>query len=102
MTGAKRHHRLQWVFAFALPLVCLSAGHGFADDPTSDQLKFFESNVRPILVKHCHKCHSGDEPKGELNLDSRSGLLTGGESGAVVSPGNPADSPLVARTRAAL
>src|SRR5688572_14965512 len=97
MTFAKRHHRLLWVIVFAIPLAFVLAGRAKADDPaaaTPEQLKFFESSVRPILVKHCQKCHSGDDPKGELSLESRSGLLTGGASGQVVTPGDPSDSAL--------
>ncbi|MGI8980905.1 MAG: PSD1 and planctomycete cytochrome C domain-containing protein [Pirellulaceae bacterium] len=64
-------------------------------NPTPEQLLFFEAKVRPILVANCHKCHSGKEPKGDLSLDSRGGLLAGGESGDVVVPGQPEKSLLV-------
>ena len=63
--------------------------------PTPEQLQFFETKVRPILVANCQKCHSGKEPKGDLSLDSRGGLLAGGESGDVVVPGQPQKSLLV-------
>src|SRR5436309_15924941 len=63
--------------------------------PTPEQLQFFETKVRPILVANCQKCHSGKEPKGDLHLDSRGGLLAGGESGDVVVPGQPEKSLLV-------
>ena len=63
--------------------------------PTPEELQFFESKVRPILVQNCHKCHSGAKPKGDLSLASRDGLLAGGESGDVVIPGQPEKSLLV-------
>src|SRR6187401_3592437 len=66
-----------------------------AAKPTADQAQFFESKVRPILVANCQKCHSGKEPKGDLSLTSRDGLLAGGESGDVVVPGQPEKSLLV-------
>jgi hypothetical protein len=28
----------------------------------------FENEIRPLLVKYCQKCHSGEKPKGEFNL----------------------------------
>ncbi len=58
---------------------------------------FFESKIRPILVLHCYKCHSHavDPPKGGLQLDWRDGLLTGGDSGAAVVPGNLTESLLL-------
>lgn len=47
-----------------------------------DQLAFFESKIRPVLVEHCQKCHSDDAKeqgnlKANLWLDSREGLLRG-------------------------
>ena len=44
---------------------------------------FFEKKIRPMLVEHCYKCHSAsaEKVKGGLLLDSREGILHGGESG---------------------
>ena len=62
---------------------------------------FFEKKVRPILVHNCYECHSGDaaKAKGHLLLDSAEGLHKGGDSGAVVMPGNADDSLLVQAIR---
>jgi hypothetical protein len=68
---------------------------GETSKATPEQLQFFETKVRPILVAHCQKCHSGSKPKGDLSLDSRGGLLAGGETGDVVVPGQPEKSLLV-------
>ncbi|MFN9915534.1 MAG: hypothetical protein ACK53L_23285, partial [Pirellulaceae bacterium] len=48
---------------------------------TDRQLQFFEGKVRPLLVKHCYECHSTEAGKAEGNLllDSRPGLLEGGD-----------------------
>jgi Protein of unknown function (DUF1549)/Protein of unknown function (DUF1553)/Planctomycete cytochrome C len=64
---------------------------------TAKGVEFFESKIRPVLVQHCYKCHSADqkEPKGGLLLDSREGLAKGGESGAVIVPGEPKESLLL-------
>ena len=61
------------------------------------KVRFFEARIRPVLVKHCYKCHSGSakEVKGGLRLDFRGGLLKGGDSGAVVSIGKPKESSLL-------
>ncbi|MEX2185379.1 MAG: PSD1 and planctomycete cytochrome C domain-containing protein [Pirellulales bacterium] len=66
-------------------------------EPTAEQAEFFEKQVRPILVARCHKCHSGnvDEPKGSLRLDARSTMLGGGDSGAAIVPGKPAESMMI-------
>ena len=35
-----------------------SAGLATAADMTPDQRTFFESKIRPVLVKQCYECHS--------------------------------------------
>ena len=61
-------------------------------------LAFFEKKVRPILVSHCYTCHSADtKPSGDLRVDDRNGLLTGGKSGPAVVPGKPGASLLLKR-----
>lgn len=58
---------------------------------------FFETRIRPVLVNHCYKCHSASisQPKGGLRVDSRDLLRRGGDSGAAVVPGQPAESLLL-------
>jgi cytochrome c553 len=73
-----------------------------ADPPaatnTPDQVAFFEKKIRPLFFAHCHGCHSADtNAKGGLRVDDRNGLLTGGNSGPAVMPGEPARSGLLAR-----
>ncbi|MCA9033701.1 MAG: PSD1 domain-containing protein [Planctomycetaceae bacterium] len=51
---------------------------------TADQLDHFNQKVLPVLKSNCLKCHSGSEPKGELDLTTREGILKGGESGSAV------------------
>src|SRR5688572_5111143 len=65
------------------------------------QMEFFENKVRPVLANHCYKCHSqkAEKVKGGLTLDTREGLLAGGNSGAVIVPGNPDKSPLIEAIR---
>lgn len=58
---------------------------------SSEQLEYFETQVRPLLVKHCYECHSSKskEIKGGLRVDARSLLLKGGDTGPAIEPGNP-------------
>ncbi|MDG1897105.1 MAG: DUF1553 domain-containing protein [Fuerstiella sp.] len=53
-----------------------------------DDVEFFENNIRPVLVDYCYKCHSSDsdEPAGGLQLDTKIGIRTGGETGPAVVP----------------
>jgi hypothetical protein len=77
-------------------------GHA-AKEPriTKEGAEFFEKKIRPILVRNCYECHSGDpkKAKAHLVLDTRDGLRKGGESGKVIIPGNPDESPLIEAVR---
>ncbi len=55
------------------------------------QSEFFEQKVRPVLVGKCYSCHT-DSGLGGLQMDSRAALLKGGNSGAALIPGKPAES----------
>lgn len=72
-----------------------------AADLSPAQLEFFENKIRPILADNCYKCHSTMEgkAKGGLVLDSREGLLKGGDDGQVIAPGNPDASMLIKAVR---
>ena len=61
--------------------------------------KFFETNVRPLLTKHCYRCHGPRQQKSELRLDSRAAMLKGGELGPALVPGKPAASALLSAVR---
>lgn len=72
------------------------------DDPAGDpRLAFFRSDVRPLLVENCLRCHNPARLKraGQLNLTTIAGVLAGGESGAVIVPGRPDESLLIAAVR---
>ena len=66
-----------------------------------DDLQFFETKIRPLLVDRCYKCHSrdADKIKGGLMLDTREAWLHGGNTGPALVPGKPEDSLLVEAIR---
>jgi len=70
-----------------------------ADDAAG--LDLFESKIRPALIEHCYECHSAkaDKLKGGLRLDSRDGILRGGDSGAAIKPGDVDGSRLIEAIR---
>jgi hypothetical protein len=76
-------------------------GTGYADNPTAEQLAFFEKKIRPVLADNCYKCHSAeaDKLKGGLALDTRAGTRAGGDAGAVIVPGSAERSKLIAALR---
>ncbi len=64
-------------------------------------LAFFENHIRPVLVEHCHECHSASAKKlkGGLRVDSRAALIKGGDTGPAIAPGDPAKSLLLRAIR---
>ena len=79
----------------------LAISAAYAAEPTKAQLDFFESKVRPVLADNCYQCHStkGEKVKGGLLLDSREGLLKGGDSGPAIISGDPEKSLLIKAVR---
>lgn len=69
----------------------------FVSTPTHEQLDFFESRIRPLLVDNCYSCHSkdADELGGNLLLDSRAGIIKGGDTDRAIIPGDPDSSLLM-------
>lgn len=67
----------------------------------ADSLEFFENRIRPVLVKHCYECHSAgaDEIAGSLVLDSSDGMISGGDSGPAIEPGDADSSMLISALR---
>jgi uncharacterized protein DUF1553/uncharacterized protein DUF1549/cytochrome c len=73
-------------------------------EPDAKHTEFFEKKIRPVLVEHCFKCHSADavrekKLRGGLRLDTREGLLKGGDSGTAVVPGKPDEGTLLKALR---
>ena len=86
-----------------LTAVLVSGGGAGAQPagPSPEQVEFFETEIRPLLAERCFQCHGAavETPFGGLRLDSRDGLLAGGDSGPAVVPGDPGASPLVQRVQ---
>ena len=84
-----------------LTLLCLflCCRHLAADE--LERAEFFEAKIRPVLIKHCYECHSASSKTvgGELLLDSRHGLQSGGESGEALVAGKPEASLLIEAVR---
>lgn len=94
-------------FAFAvISLICwVSNLLGAEGDPhgglSTEQLNFFEKKIRPVLVDHCYRCHSVTEGtmKGGLALDTKAGVLAGGDSGHAIVPGDVSGGLLIEAIR---
>lgn len=67
---------------------------------SSDDLKF-SSEIAPILVANCIRCHNPKDKarrKG-LDLTTFAGIKTGGEDGPILKPGDPDESMIILRVR---
>lgn len=94
-----------WIVGCCLPLVlvpsaALAEGTIAPKAPpqfSTEELDFFEREVRPLLVSKCFACHSDavDEPEGGLRLDSREAVLNGGYSGPAAVSAAPDESLLI-------
>lgn len=92
------------VFALALGRTLAAESIPGPTPAPPESLAFFESKIRPVLAAHCYQCHSADalragKLKAGLLVDTRSGLLKGGESGAAVVAGDRERSLILAALR---
>jgi len=88
--------------AACLVLVLAAPILGQAQSPDrATGLELFEKRVRPVLVERCYNCHSAqsEKLKGGLHVDSRAGLLKGGDTRAAIVPGDPEKSLLIEAVR---
>lgn len=57
--------------------------------------RFFESEVRPLLLDACGECHGARKAESGLRLDNQASLRIGGDSGPVIDTENPEQSLLL-------
>lgn len=87
-------------FIIALAVSFVTASLAAAESPIPDKLTaaeidFFETKIRPVLVRHCYDCHAGASDEGNLRVDSRQSLLAGGDRGPGITPRFPDTSILL-------
>ena len=96
MTRLRIHHPsgLIALLTLASPLPLLAG-------PTAEELAFFETRIRPVLAEKCYRCHSADAEKlkAGLQVDHVEHLLTGGDTGPALVPGEPEKSFLLETIR---
>jgi cytochrome c553 len=70
-------------------------------EPTTEQARYFEERVRPLLAENCFECHGpqAEKLKGGLRMAGRATLLAGGDSGPALVPGDVEASRLVRAVR---
>ncbi|MFT5465123.1 MAG: hypothetical protein ACI8UO_000209 [Verrucomicrobiales bacterium] len=68
-----------------------------ADDV--EALKFFETEIRPLLASSCNECHGAEKSKGGLRLDHIDHIRKGGETGPAIVAGEAEKSLLIEAVR---
>jgi hypothetical protein len=74
-----------------LVLLCVASAPAAADDAE----RYFETHVRPLLVKRCQECHGPSKQQSDFRIDTRAGLMAGVDGTPAVVPGKPDDSRLL-------
>jgi mono/diheme cytochrome c family protein len=75
------------IIVLTFPVLAMAEGTGSFDA------------VRDIFETRCLECHTPEKAKGDLIMTTREGLITGGESGASLKPGDPETSEILVRTQ---
>jgi hypothetical protein len=93
-----------WMPSLALMALALGAATRLAAaDVATDRagVEFFETKIRPVLADKCYHCHSteSEKIKAHLYLDSRDGMISGGDSGPALVPGQPDKSRIIEALR---
>ena len=95
---ASRVQRLRGFRWLGCPsLLLVLALWGNASIASSSEQPEFVRDVLPVLRARCVKCHGPQKQRGKLRLDTWSGVLRGGVSGAVLVPGRSGASSLFHR-----
>jgi hypothetical protein len=96
-----KHFRIQ-ILTFAIAVGVFTSAPIHGAEGASSELdwaaeSFFKTQVEPLLARACYDCHSHEaaKVKGGLYLDSKSGWMLGGNTGAVIVPGDPDASLLI-------
>ncbi len=83
------------LYRLALPLlIVLFVAPVRAEKLTPEEIDFFESKIRPALIKECYGCHSNKagNVRGGLRLDTKALTHIGGSSGPAIVPGDLEES----------
>lgn len=86
--------RLQQVafVAILFELAAVQAGPTLSAADLAVGERLFQDRVAPILERRCLHCHRGEKPKGGLSLEGADEAMSGGASGLVIVPADPAAS----------
>ncbi len=90
-----------WLSLDCLSAYCQDEQLGLQPSLDVESFEFFEKEIRPLLSQNCYECHSAKASrlKAGLHLDSRSGMLKGGDSGPALVASNVNESLILQAVR---
>ncbi|MBI2823695.1 MAG: DUF1553 domain-containing protein [Planctomycetia bacterium] len=65
-----------------------------AAEPVAAGVEYIR-DVKPLLARHCYRCHGALRSESGLRLDTAVSIRKGGDSGAAIEPGRAGDSLLI-------
>jgi hypothetical protein len=71
---------------YLLPAILLGSLTGLTP---AAEVPRWDTEIAPLLQRHCVKCHGPVKQEGGLNLSSPPAILRGGKDGAVIKPHDP-------------
>lgn len=101
--GNTAHYGGQLVYEHGIGMPERSASASQSSNTASSDARvaFFQTNVKPILIDTCARCHNPSRARrsGGLDQTTHEAILRGGNSGPAIVPGNPEESLLIARIK---
>ncbi|MFO0914921.1 MAG: PSD1 and planctomycete cytochrome C domain-containing protein [Pirellulales bacterium] len=85
----------RWWVLYCIAVVFAASPIAVRAETTAEEEQWFERSVRPVLAAHCGECHGAERQESGLRLDTRAGLMQGGNRGAVVNADQPLASLLL-------
>lgn len=97
--GGNLTHGDAYLIQYAPEPIRALAGHAGPRPPPKDlaSADIYLDVVQPALERRCSNCHNGSKKSGGLSVASYETLMKGGSKGAVIKPGDPANSDLFRR-----
>ncbi|MBI1901950.1 MAG: hypothetical protein HYS13_12675 [Planctomycetia bacterium] len=66
---------------------------------TGNETTRFSRDIAPVLAERCVNCHGGNNPRGNLSLETFEGVLRGSQDNVIIAPGKPAESILIRKLK---
>ncbi|MEX0727152.1 MAG: DUF1549 domain-containing protein, partial [Planctomycetaceae bacterium] len=85
---------------FTVGLLLLAAGGTASVCDAADDADAYATQLKPLFRERCFSCHGALKQESSLRLDSVELMLSGGDSGPVITRGDAANSVLLERVTA--